>query len=169
MMQEFVEEVNRTARKAVNEIHTAVPATITAFDIATGLATVQPRAKFKKPNGETIDYPSVNDVPVVFPQSENVTIAFPIKPGDDCLLVFSEKALDYWQYGKETATDLSFDLSSAIVVPNMRTVPNAAMTTACNEDAAVIQAGDVVLKIRADGVHIDGNLVVNGTVTERGK
>ncbi len=168
MLQEFVAEVNRSAKKAIGEIHTAVPASITAFAPGTGLATVQPKAKFKKPNGETMDYPKVSGVPVVFPQSKNVTIAFPIKPGDDCLLVFSEKALDYWQYGKETDTDLSFDLSNAVAIPNIRTTSNPAMQTACDEDAAVVKAGGVVLKVKSDAVYIEGNLNVNGKITATG-
>lgn len=164
MMQEFVESVNKVAKKTVSQIHTAVPAVITAFDAGKGLATVQPKAKFKKPNGETMDYPSIGGVPVVFPQSQNVTIAFPIKAGDNCLLVFGEKALDYWLYGKETDTELNFDLSNAIAIPSLATVGNAAMQMACDEDAAVVQAGDTVLKVKGDAVYIKGDLKVEGKI-----
>lgn len=165
MMQEFVESVNKVAKKTVSQIHTAVPAVITAFDAGKGLATVQPKAKFKKPNGETMDYPSIGGVPVVFPQSQNVTIAFPVKAGDNCLLVFGEKALDYWMYGKETDTELNFDLSNAIAIPSLATVGNAAMQMACDEDAAVVQAGDTVLKVKGDAVYIKGDLKVEGKIT----
>lgn len=165
MMQEFVDNVRKTAKKAVSEIHTAVPAVITAFDAAKGIATVQPKAKFKKPNGETMDYPSVSGVPVVFPQSANVTIAFPIKAGDNCLLVFGEKPLDYWLYGKETDTELSFDLSNAIAIPSLSTTGNAAMQMACDEDAAVVQAGDTILKVKSDAVYIKGDLKIEGKIT----
>lgn len=164
MMQEFVESVNKVAKKTVSQIHTAVPAVITAFDAGKGLATVQPKAKFKKPNGETMDYPAIGGVPVVFPQSQNVTIAFPIKAGDNCLLVFGEKALDYWLYGKETDTELNFDLSNAIAIPSLATVGNAAMQMACDEDAAVVQAGDTVLKVKGDAVYIKGDLKVEGKI-----
>lgn len=165
MMQEFVDSVKKTAQKAVGEIHTAVPAVITAFDAGSGLATVQPKAKFKKPNGETMEYPSISGVPVVFPQSQNVTIAFPIKSGDGCLLVFGEKSLDYWLYGKETDTELNFDLSNAIAIPNISVSGNAAMQTACSEDAVVLQSGGVSLKVKNDAVHIIGDLKVEGTIT----
>lgn len=165
MMQEFVESVNKVAKKTVSQIHTAVPAVITAFDAGKGLATVQPKAKFKKPNGETMDYPSIGGVPVVFPQSQNVTIAFPIKAGDNCLLVFGEKALDYWLYGKETDTELNFDLSNAIAIPSLAPIGNATMQMACDEDAAVVQAGDTVLKVKGDAVYIKGDLKVEGKIT----
>lgn len=164
MMQEFVQSVKDTARKATEDMHTAVPATITSYDPASGMAVVQPKAKFKKPNGETMDYPSVSGVPVVFPQSQNVTIAFPVKAGDGCLLVFSEIAIDYWLYGKETATDLKFDLSSAIAIPNIAASGNDAMVEACAEDAVVVKASGTKLKVKSDGVYITGNLKVEGGI-----
>lgn len=164
MMQEFVQGVKDTARKATEDMHTAVPATITSYDPASGMAVVQPKAKFKKPNGETMDYPSVSGVPVVFPQSQNVTIAFPVKAGDGCLLVFSETAIDYWLYGKETATDLKFDLSSAIAIPNIAASGNDAMVEACAEDAVVVKASGTKLKVKSDGVYITGNLKVEGGI-----
>lgn len=164
MMQEFVDQVNKTAQKAVEGMHTALPGKVTAFDPGTGLASVQPVAKFKKPNGETMDYPVVSGVPVVFPQSGSVTVAWPVKPGDGCLLVFAESALDYWQYGKETDTVLKFDLSNAIAIPNISAEASPVMAEACSEDAVVVQNGGTKLKVKADGVYIVGNLTVSGGV-----
>ena len=168
MMQELVNQVKKTAKKATEEMHTAVPATIKSYDPSTGLASVQPVAKFKKPNGETMDYPSISGVPVVFPQSESVTIAFPIKAGDGCLLVFGEKSLDYWLYGKETDTELSFDLSNAVAIPNLKNTGNPAMQKACSENAVVLQSGSTTLTVKSGEVIIDGNLTVNGKIDTTG-
>lgn len=164
MKQEFVDQVAKTARKAAENIHTALPGEIVKFDAALGLACVQPKAKFRKPNGETLDFPVITGVPVVFPQSANVSIAWPIKPGDGCLIVFCESALDFWMYGKETDTALRFDLSNAIAIPGLSPKGRDAMQIACEEDAAVIKAGDTVLKVKAGGVFITGNLTVSGGV-----
>lgn len=164
MMQELVNQVKKTAKKATEEMHTAVPATIKSYDPSTGLASVQPVAKFKKPNGETMDYPSISGVPVVFPQSANVTIAFPIKAGDGCLLVFGEKSLDYWLYGKETDTELSFDLSNAVAIPSLKNTGNPAMQKACSEDAVVLQSGGTTLTVKSGVVVIDGDLQVTGKI-----
>jgi hypothetical protein len=161
-MQEFVAQVNETAKKAVEDIHTAIPATIVSYDPSTNMATVQPKAKFKKPNGETMDYPTVSGVPVAFPQSGSVTIAYPVKADDNCLLVFAETALDYWLYGQETDTDLRFDLSSAMAIPNLSPKGSSVMSEACSEDAVVVQNGGTKLKVKADGVYIVGNLTVTG-------
>lgn len=168
MMQELVNQVKKTAKKATEEMHTAVPATIKSYDSSTGLASVQPVAKFKKPNGETMDYPSISGVPVVFPQSANVTIAFPIKAGDGCLLVFGEKSLDYWLYGKETDTELSFDLSNAVAIPSLKNTGSLAMQKACSENAVVLQSGGTTLTVKSGEVVIDGNLTVNGKIDATG-
>lgn len=168
MMQEFVQSVKDTAKKATEEMHTAVPATIVSYDADSGLAVVQPQARFKKPDGNTLSYPTINGVPVAFPQSQGVSIAFPIKAGDGCLLVFSETALDYWLYGKETSTDLKFDLSNAIAIPNISTAGNDAMMEACAEDAVVLSAGETRVKVKSDGVYITGNLKVDGKIEATG-
>ena len=94
-----------------------------------------------------------------------MSIAWPIKPGDGCLIVFCESALDFWMYGKETDTALSFDLSNAIAITGLSPKGRDAMQIACDEDAAVMKAGDTILKVKADGVYIIGNLTVsNGVV-----
>lgn len=97
MMQEFVQEIQNTVQRGLRGIHTAMPGRIVSFDAAKGIATVKPAMKFKKPDGKTMDFPQVTGVPVVFPQGagQGATIAFPVKPGDSCLLVVAEQSLDY--------------------------------------------------------------------------
>lgn len=168
MIQEFVKGVKDTAAKAVQDMHTAIPGTIVSFAPSSGMAVVQPKAKFKKPNGETMDYPVISGVPIVFPQGKEAAIAWPIMPGDGCLLIFSESALDYWMYGKETGTSLKFDLSSAIAIPGLYASGNTAMQTACSENAVVVAAGETVIKVKPDGVFIDGDVSVNGKITATG-
>ena len=82
MMQEFVDQINKSARSATEDIHTALPGEIKSYDPDKGVATVLPKAKFTKPDGSTMDFPEISGVPVMFPQSKNVTIAWPIKKGD---------------------------------------------------------------------------------------
>jgi hypothetical protein len=42
---------------------------------------------------ESVRYPILNDLPVVFPRGGGVTLTFPIKEGDECLIVFRRVAL----------------------------------------------------------------------------
>lgn len=172
MMQEFVEAVKNTVKKELTGIHTAVPGRIISYNSDTGLATVLPIMKYRLPNGTSIDYPKVTDVPVLFPRTKTASIAVPVNQGDGCLLIFAENTTDYWLYGQETATSLPFDLSNAICIPGLYSSANAAMKQACEEQAIVIDNGGVkaivkqdAIKLVAPEVTIDGNLVVTGTVS----
>ena len=169
MMQEFVQSIKDTAQKTVEGIHTAVPAVIVSYDASNGKAVVQPKVLFKKPDGSKIEYPIITGVPVAFPQSHNATIAWPIKPDDSCMLIFAENPIDYWLYGKETETDLKFDLSNAVAIPNIHTTGNEAMATACSEDAVVVKVGGVTLKVSSSEVTVLGNLVVSGKINATGE
>ena len=75
-----------------------MPGKIVSFDPSTGLATVLPIMKFRKPDGSTMEYPQITGVPVMFPQSMNqqATIAYPIKPDDGCIILVAEQSIDYW-------------------------------------------------------------------------
>ena len=177
MYQEFVQEMHDTIRGMIEEIHTAIPGEIVAFDADKGLATVRPIMKYRKPDGESIDYPNISGVPVVIPQASGqaVTIAFPIKSGDGCLLIVSEQSLDLWQYGQETATDLKYDLTNAICIPGLFSKPSDALKLACSENAAVIDTGGTRLAVKNGSVQIDaatitlnGNVSVNGNFTTSG-
>lgn len=145
-------------------MHTALPGEIVKFDASLGLASVQPKAELKKPNGETLDFPVITSVPAVLPQSSNVSIAWPTKPGDGCLIIFCESALDFWMYGKETDTALSFDLSNAIAITGLSWKGRDAMQIACDEDAAVVKVDGTILKVKADSVFVTGNLTVEGGI-----
>lgn len=177
MLQEFVQQVNKTMKDNMKGIHTALPGTIVSFDSGTGLATVLPTMKFKKPDGSTIAFPQVNGVPVVFPQvmNQQATIAFPVKAGDGCLIVVAEQSLEYWLYGQETDTDLDFDLTNSICIPGLFSKANAVMAEACAENAVVVDVQGTKVSVKSGAVQIDaatitlnGNVTVNGNFTTTG-
>ena len=55
MMQEFVDQINKSARSATEDMHTALPGEIKSYDPDKGVATVLPKAKFTKPDGSMRD------------------------------------------------------------------------------------------------------------------
>ena len=98
MLQEFVEQVEKAARSVMEEMHTAIPGKITAFNAGTGFETVKPYGTYTTDSGRKMAYPTVTEVPVIIPQSQvnDIYIAFPITVGMDCLLIISEQELDAW-------------------------------------------------------------------------
>jgi hypothetical protein len=159
MMQEVVDQINKCVLAQLENVHTAIPGEIKEYDPDKGVATVQPKAKFKKPDGTTLDYPEISGVPVVFPQSQKVTVAWAVKKGDGCLLIMSERSLDYWMYDRETDTELAFDLSNAIAIPGLSPKGNATMKIACDEDGVAIAADSTKVKITPKITEVN----VNGT------
>lgn len=166
MMQELVHRLQEMAEGMVNCIHTAIPSSVVDFDPSTCLATVSPAMKYTKPDGSKIDYPNVSGVPVYFPQGagQKASIAYPVKPGDGCLLIVSERALDYWMYQRETSTDLRYDLTNSIALVGLFVKPGPGVQKACDENAVVVMAGSVVLTVKPERVEIDGDLQVNGKI-----
>lgn len=70
MLQEFVEQVEKAARSVMEEMHTAIPGKITAFNVGTGFATVKPYGTYTTDSGRKMAYPTVTEVPVIIPQSQ---------------------------------------------------------------------------------------------------
>ena len=155
MLQDFVQQLINTINNRINGIHTAFPGTISEFDPGSCTATVSPSIKFRKPNGETLNYPNLSGIPVVFPCSSEATVAYPIKSGDGCLVVVSEESTDYWKYGQETYSDLKFDLTNAICIPGLFNSGNEAIEEAVSENAVVVKVKDTKMRIKDEEILAD--------------
>lgn len=91
------EEVAATHADAVQrDLHTCLPGIIKAFDPAKQTASVQPAIKRTFYGQEPVDLPLCLDVPVIFPAGGPVVLTFPVAVGDECLLFFAERAIDFW-------------------------------------------------------------------------
>lgn len=167
MLGELVDEIRKTASSVLNEAHTAIPGTIVSYDTGSGLATVKPAMQFTKPNGEKIDYPQISGVPVVLSQgsNQNATIAFPINAGDGCLIICCEQSLDKWMYGRETDTDLRFDLTNAVCIPGLFASANSAVAEACASRSVIVDVGGNRVAVSGGGVLVKGDLTVEGSIS----
>ena len=162
MIQDLAQAIEDTAQNTCNNMHTAMPGTIVSFDAATGLAVVQPYGSMQTPQG-AMAYPQIGAVPVVFPfcQSANVGLAFPIRPGDNCLLIISEVELTGWRTGMVSQGSLRFDLSSAIAIPGLLRGAAGLVQQACASGSVVVQGGSVSI---SGSVTISGSLTVSGEI-----
>lgn len=166
MVQEFSQQVEDTARAVMSEMHTSIPAKITAFDPAKGMATLKPYGTYTTGAGKKIAYPTVTGVPVIIPQcpSASVFIAYPIKVGDECLMLVSEQELDAWLGGGDSENDMRFDLTNAIAIPGLSNKGSSILKEACTSSSVVIANGSTKLKVAKSGVEITGDLTVSGDV-----
>lgn len=78
------------------DLHTALPGIVKSFDKDRQTAVVQPAVqKFFRGTG-FVEVKQLVDVPVQFPRGGGFALTFPVAAGDECLLVFSERAIDHW-------------------------------------------------------------------------
>lgn len=110
-------------KSALMDVHTSMPGIIISFDPVTRTASVQPAIQrvFLNDKGEESpqNLPPCEDVPVHFPSGGGYVLTFPVKAGDHCLLVFSERCIDNWFVSGGTAPPDDFrqhDLSDAFAL-----------------------------------------------------
>lgn len=108
------------------DLHTAMPGIVDSYDPATQTAVVQPAIKRLFIGQEPMDLPLCVDVPVIFPGGGPFTLTFPLVKGDEGLLLFSERAIDFWfEKGKtQEPSELRFhDLSDAFFLAGVQSKP----------------------------------------------
>lgn len=110
------------AENLSNQLRVAMPGIIQSFDPNAVTCTALPaiRGVIPKQDGANpSDLPLLVDVPVIFPRGGGCTMTFPVKPGDECLLVFSDRCIDFWwQSGgvQEPVDPRQHDLSDAFAI-----------------------------------------------------
>lgn len=156
MLQELSQEIENTARAIVDEVHTALPGEIISFNAGSGLAIVQPNGKYVTSDGKSLAYPTITEVPLVFPfcQQTGVGIAFPVNKGDSCIIIISEVELDEWRSGAESEGSLRFDLTSAMAIPGLLWGGGDLISKAAKQNAVVVGASGAELIVSGDGVDV---------------
>ena len=163
----------------IQNARVAIPAIIVQFDPQKQTASVQPAIKDTL-QGQSVALPELSDVPVQFPRAGGYSITFPVKAGDECLLVFSDMCIDgWWQSGgiQNQAEKRRHDLSDACAILGITSVPKA-LKNVCMEGVQIrndsgtdyIQISDIVGITTINGSHIgtDGTSTIKGNVNITG-
>lgn len=78
----------------------ALPGTILSFDPDAVTCMVQPAIKGYERDAagvqKSVSVSVLVDVPVVFPRGGGCTLTFPVRAGDECLLIFADRCIDFW-------------------------------------------------------------------------
>lgn len=181
------EEQLRTAFDGLmSGLWTALPGIIQSVTMSGGnlYAAVQPAHKPQMVTDDglsPVNLPILPQCPVWYPRGGGCSLTFPVKAGDECLLVFSSRSLDGWyQSGKaQPATDLrTHDLSDGVAFVGLtsqaRPLSNISPTSTqlrSDDGATVIDlnpATQAVTIMAPGGVVIDGNVTVNGAILASG-
>jgi len=179
--RERIGDMTETLRSAMEgaqaEIWTAMPGIVQSYDPAVMTAVVQPavqgRIVDERGVASDVDLPLLPDVPVVFPAGGGFTLTFPIKPGDECLVVFGSRCIDGWWQGGQVSPapdQRMHDLSDgfALVGPRSRAgalasvdIEYTQLRSDDGETSITVQPTKIVLaaqevEIRADNITVAG-------------
>jgi hypothetical protein len=163
------EETQRAALDNVfARLRVALPGIIHSFDPQAQTAVIQPAIRERiKLNAveQDLDLPLLPDVPVVFPRAGGFCLTMPVKPGDECLVIFADLCIDgWWTAGgvQSMAEKRRHDLSDAFALLGPWSQPRR--VAGFNMNAAQLRndTGTAVLEVSATGVSITGPLTING-------
>lgn len=144
------------------DVYTALPAVIEAYSPTTQSAAVRPLLQ-----SEDLPHALIYGVPVQFSSGGGASLTFPVKAGDQCLLVFSMLPLDSWVSGdgsdKKVSNKRSHDITDAFAIMGIGT-HNRNFNPDPNN--VRLQYGELTFTFAKDGkATLEGSLHVTKDIT----
>jgi hypothetical protein len=167
----------------LKDLHTCLPGIIESFDPDTQTASVQPAIQRIFTTKGAVNLPLCVDVPVAFPGGGDFFLTFPVARGDECILFFSERCIDFWhaQGGVQLPAEYRLhDLSDAFAQVGVNSQPKkltalqmtgAELRTRSRSTYIRLEDGTIFIKgniVHEGNVHQTGNLEREGTSTTSG-
>ena len=163
----------------VSSVWTSLPGIITKVNFQQMTVEVQPaiQAIITNPDGTTknVNLPLLVDVPIVFPSAGGFTLTFPIKAGDEVLVILACRCIDsWWQSGNIGAPVEArmHDLSDGFAIPGPKSQPKklsniSSSNVQLRNDSGstfveITPSGDINLK--ATNINVTGKMKVTGEV-----
>lgn len=126
-----IDAINSAVSASRADMWTALPGIIQSFNGEAVTAVVQPAITgvVLQPDGsnQAVKLPLLLDCPVVFPRGGGCTLTFPVKPGDECLVIFASRCIDAWWQsgGVQVPMEMRMhDLSDGFVLVGPMSQPN---------------------------------------------
>lgn len=162
--RERINEAEEATRAALDgrqaRIRTAMPGIVTAVDLTRQTVSVQGaiQGQQESPDGSTaaVNLPMFVDVPIVWPRAGGYAMTFPVKVGDEVLVVFGDRCIDSWWQSGGIGAPLEprmHDLSDAFAIlapasqPKAQALPNVSSTSVQMRN----ESGTAYLEITDDG------------------
>jgi len=162
--QEWAGDLDESVREMVlgllKDLHTSCPGIIKSYDPATQTATVQAAIKRVFVDDGPVALPLCVDVPVYFPGGGGFVHTFPVKAGDECIMVFAERCIDNWwdRGGVQEPFEVRFhDLSDAFALVGVRSRPRFLTNVSTDASELRTEDGSTVLRVE-DGMVTAGQM-----------
>lgn len=144
-------------------IWTALPGYVVSFNAEAMTAVVQPTIQGRVTQIDTNtgaattsfqNLPTLLDCPVQFPAGGGCSLTFPVKPGDECLVVFASRCIDGWWYlgGVQPPMEARMhDLSDGFVLLGFRSKPRALSSVSTTSAQLRSDDGSTYVEINPTG------------------
>jgi hypothetical protein len=139
------------------QIHTAMPGTVVSYNPATNTVVVQPAIQGMRTRSDGSVHPvtiaQLHDVPVMFPGGGGHQLTFPIAAGDDCLVIFAERSIDFWFQlsGVQKPSDWRMhDINDGFALVGVRSQPKLPQA-AISPDTVNLRSDDGKTVVQVDG------------------
>ncbi|OTG82342.1 Gp138 family membrane-puncturing spike protein [Acinetobacter sp. ANC 4648] len=97
---DMLQIIKDAIRGELANLWTSLPCVVESYDPEAVTVSVQPTIKIPIRNKdgvvETVELPTLEDVPVMFPCAGGFTITHPIHEGDECFVSFASRNIDIW-------------------------------------------------------------------------
>jgi hypothetical protein len=158
-------------------IWTALPCIVTQVDLNTErqamTVSAQPTIKVPLYNKQSVaslvQLPVLQKLPICFPGGGGFTLTFPVRVGDECLVVFSSRAIDAWwqQGGIQNQPDVRLhDLSDGFAIVGVKSQPNVLPSISATAVQLRSDDGSTYLELGAGAVKVSTG--ASGTFTTTG-
>lgn len=155
----------------LKDLHTCLPGIIASFDPDTQMASVQPAIQRIFTEKGAVNLPLCVDVPVAFPGGGDFFLTFPVKAGDECILMFSERAIDNWHASGGTQTPAEYrlhDLSDGIAIVGLNSQPHKLAALQMTGAELRTRSRSTYIRLEDGTIYIKGNIVHEGNVQQTG-
>jgi len=156
----------------LKDLHTCLPGIVVSFDPVKQTAVVQPAIKRIFTEKGAVNLPVCVDVPVQFPGGGDFFLTFPVKAGDECMLHFSERAIDNWYASGSTQAPAEYrlhDLSDAMATVGINSQPRKIPAFNATDTELRNREGTTHVQIKPDGTITNLNPVGSTILSADGK
>jgi hypothetical protein len=114
-----------------------------------------------------VNLPLCVDVPVAFPGGGDFFLTFPVKAGDECILMFSERAIDNWYDKGSTQSPSEYrlhDLSDGIAIVGLNSQPHKLANLQTTGAELRTRDRATFFRLEAGTIYVQGNLNITGNL-----
>lgn len=150
----LAELTKRSFIEMMKDVGTSIPGHFLAFNPDTQLAQIQIGVVGIDVSGKTFTHSPIIECPVAFLGGSQYFIEHQIDPGDECLIIFSQRYIDAWvNTGGVAQQDIVrfHDFSDAAILPGLRSQPNKISSFENNGVRLRNKAGDKFIWLKNDG------------------